>query len=244
MNQTSETNLTVQNFQPSIMTELAAARLKTPDEIYYPTSFDEDEMGETMVHSELIANFLKWLQFFFMSRNDVLIAANLNVYYEEGNPQKWLAPDLLVCFGVENKSRRIFKVWEEKQFPQVVFEVASDRTWRNDAEQKKDDYERLGVEEYYLLDPEREYLQQPLMAFHRENDKLKPIPVIDYRVFSPRLGLELVDMGKTFRFYDRTRQEFLMTLEESMTNLELVEAKLEQAEAEIARLQELLRQKQ
>ena len=61
------------------------------EEVYYPSEL-EDEMGETAIHFLLISEFFHLLRAFFAPQNDVAIAANLMVYYDEGNPKKWLAP--------------------------------------------------------------------------------------------------------------------------------------------------------
>ncbi len=137
------------------------------EEVYYTVEI-EGEIGETAFHFKLNALLYSLLEAYFSSCTDIAIAANMMVYYDKGNPKKWLAPDVFVCFGVENKLRRTFKTWEEGVFPQVVFEIASDSTFENDLGGKRLDYERLGVEEYNLLDAERAYLPSPLMAFHRE----------------------------------------------------------------------------
>ena len=134
------------------------------------------------------------------------------VYYEKRNPQKWLAPDVFVCFGVENKLRRVFKTWNEGVFPQVIFEIASETTFENDLGGKRLDYARLGVEEYYLLDPERDYLPSPLMAFRRDTGKLLSVNVENNRVFSPLLNLEIVDTGKSFRLFNPQTKEFLQAV--------------------------------
>ena len=139
--------------------------------VYYPAEL-EKEMGETAFHYKLAFLLFGLLEQYFSNENNVVIAANMMVYYDKGNTKKWLAPDIFVCFGVDNKLRRVFKTWEEGVFPQVVFEIASDSTFENDLGGKRLDYARLGVEEYYLLDPEREYLPSPLMAFHRQNGRL------------------------------------------------------------------------
>src|SRR5438874_12855421 len=139
--------------------------------VRYPAEI-EGEMGETAARYLLNSELFHLLRAFLMSRNDVAVAANMMVYYDEGNPQKWLVPDMFVCVGVKNANRHLFKTWEEGVFPQVIFEVASDETFENDLGGKRLDYARLGVEEYYLLDPEREYLPSPLMAFHRRAGRL------------------------------------------------------------------------
>lgn len=174
----------------------------------YPAEL-EDEMGETGLHYLLCSEFFHLLRTFFAKEQDVSVAANQMVYYEKRNTKKWLAPDVFVCFGVENKLRRVFKVWEEGVFPQVVFEMASDSTFENDLGGKRLDYARLGVEEYYLLDPEREFLPSPLMAFHRQNGRLLLKNIENNRVFSPLLNLEIVDTDKSFRLFDTQKKVFL-----------------------------------
>lgn len=181
------------------------------EEVFYPVEI-EGEMGETAIHYKLASLFFSLLEAFFDSRNDATIGANLMVYYDKGNPKKWLAPDVFVCFGAENKLRRTFKTWEEGVFPQVVFEIASDSTFENDLGGKRLDYARLGVEEYYLLDPEREYLPSPMMGFRRDNGRLLSVNVEDNKVFSPLLNLEIVDTGKSFRLFDPMEQKFLQAI--------------------------------
>ena len=177
----------------------------------YPAEL-EQEMGETGFHYKLAAIFFALLEQFFADRTDVSVAANQMVYYEKRNAQKWLAPDIFVCFGVENKLRRVFKTWNEGVFPQVVFEIASETTFENDLGGKRLDYARLGVEEYYLLDPERDYLPSPLMAFRRDTGKLLSVNVDNNRVFSPLLNLEIVDTGKSFRLFNAHTKEFLQAV--------------------------------
>ena len=181
------------------------------EEVYYPSEI-EGEMGETAIHYKIISLFYTLLESFFAARKDITVAANLMVYYEERNPKKWLAPDVYVCFGAENKLRRTFKIWEEGVFPQVIFEVASDSTFENDLGGKRLDYARLGVEEYYLLDPERQYLPSPLMAFRRDNGRLLSVNFENNRVHSPLLNLEIVDTGKSFRLFDPSEQKFLQAV--------------------------------
>ena len=269
MNQTHEQNQKPSNFPTHLATAAVTSseeleeKKRSPtspvrQEIYYPVP-TEDEMGETAIHYKQTQLIFALLENFFARRNDVLVTANMAVYYEETELARWYAPDVFVGFGADKTERRVFKIWEEGFFPQVVFEVASETTVESDLGKKYLEYDRLGAEEYYLLDPGREYLPQPLMAFQRENGgRLLSVKVADERVYSRRLGLEIVDTGRLFRLFDNTKQEFLLTLEEAETGLQLFETKFEQAEeerlkaeaenaelqAEIARLRELLNQKQ
>lgn len=189
----------------------------------------EDDMGETSIHIKLVTSLLWTLILFFKNRPDVFVSGNMNLYWEEGNPDKWLAPDLLVAFGVPAGERSIFQVWREGVCPQVIFEVASKRTWRADVSDKLEIYSDLGVEEYYLLDPSFEFLPMPMMAFHREGDRLIGTRIENDRVLSKRLGIEIVRDDNTFRLFDPVNAEFLLTLDDA-------DARIKELEAEIARL--------
>ena len=201
------------------------------EEIIYPEQ-REDDMGETSIHISLIADFLKILKLFFKKHEDVFLSGNMNLYYEEKNPNKWYAPDLLVAFGVPNHDRSSYQVWKEKVFPQVIFEVASERTWKTDVSEKLEIYSELGAEEYYILDPEFAYLPAPMMAFHRQGERLLTAPINNDRIFSPRLSLEILRTENNFRLFNPQTNEFLRTLEEAENELEKLKAEIEKLKAE------------
>lgn len=203
--------------------------------VYYPEE-REDDMGETSIHINLIADLLKTLKLFFKNREDVFLSANMNLYFEPGNSRRWYAPDLLVAFGVPNVERSSYLLWREKVFPQVLIEIASEKTWRNDVDEKLRMYEEFGAEEYYVLNPEFAYLPAPLMAFRRQNENLVEVEVIDGRIFSPRLNLEIVRTDNTFRLFNLQTNEFLLTLEESEEKRKQAENENEILKAEIERL--------
>jgi Uma2 family endonuclease len=197
-------------------------------EVYYPSE-EPKKVGETDYQHFQISILEQMLRLFLANRKDVYLASDLIVYYEEGNPNRRFAPDLMVCFGAEKKMRRTYKLWEEKVVPQVVVEVVSKETWQKDVTTKRRLYERLDVEEYYVIDPEYKYLPSPLFAYRLEFGELVRQAIGDKRIFSPRLGLELVDTGKDFRFFNPETQEFLPTNED-------LQNKIQQLEAELARL--------
>jgi Uma2 family endonuclease len=181
------------------------------DEIYYPESHDDD-MGESIVHYKLISYLFSALHAFFSANEEVMIAANLNLYFREGDPRKYYTPDLMIAFGAEKRNRQVYKLWEEKVFPQIVFEIASERTWKNDIGEKSEFYAEFGTEEYYLIDVERKYLPLPLMSYRLRDGRLRYVPLENDRVFSPLLKLEIVDTGKSFRLFDPARKEFLQAV--------------------------------
>ena len=211
------------------------------EEILYPDSH-EDDMGESSLHYELLAYLWNALRLLFRHQADVCIAANMNLYYEAGRPELYFTPDVMVAFGVAESRRRVYKLWEEQVFPQVIIEVASDRTWRNDLSDKVEFYGNMGAEEYYVLDTE-DFLPVPLMAYRQENGRLNPIYLPEDRAHSPRLGVEIRLTENGFRFFNPATQEFVRTLEEAediaadeATRAAAEATRAVAAEAEIARL--------
>jgi Uma2 family endonuclease len=192
----------------------------------------------------------------FGGRNDLYVGADMFVYYEEGNRNKKVSPDLFVCFGVPRRMRRVYKTWEDAHGLDWVLEVVSSGTWRNDLGHKRKLYAaRMGVKEYFVYDPEGDYLKRPLMGFRRQGTALEPFsPEPSGRFRSELLGLELGltavrrDLGRWelgFHAPDGTRllrpaealaQERRALERERQARAE-AEAELVRLRAEVARLQ-------
>lgn len=216
----------------------------------YPES-DGQPMGETELHIQLIMDLRAALSNFFRDQADVYVGSNLLLYYVEGQPKKFVVPDVFVARGVSKAVRRIYKLWEEGCPPNVVIEVSSRGTWGEDLQRKWRLYAQLGVKEYYIFDPEYDYLPPPtpLLAYRLGEGEYVPLEVTAGRVWSEELGLELVDTGETLRWCDPQTGQFLLTTAEEHTARRRAEADLrtevaarQRAEAEAARLrQELAR---
>jgi Uma2 family endonuclease len=123
------------------------------DTIDYPES-DGQPMAETDFHLKLMTNLLHALDTHFADGPQVYVSGNLLLYYVKGNPAKRVAPDVFVVRGVPKGDRRIYKLWEEGVPPGVVIKVSSRQTWREDLYTKLRLYEKLGVQEYFIFDPE------------------------------------------------------------------------------------------
>lgn len=200
------------------------------DEGFLIITNDEEEMSETTLHFALINYLYNALKLFLAEKENCFVAANLRISYDAENPLKWYAPDVLVAFDVENHERTSYHLPTEKIMPQVVFEVASAFTAGNDLGNKYADYARLGVEEYYLLDPDRSLLPDTLIAYQLQNSKLLPVPMKDKRIFSPRLGLEIIDTGDSFRLFDPQNSEPLHTPQEIAEENRILREKLAEIE--------------
>jgi len=136
--------------------------------IEYPSG-DGKPMAETWLHIRAIMWLHQALEDFFRDRPDAFIASDLFWYWEERNPSACMAPDVMVVLGVvprDPRERRSFYSWEEGgAIPSVVFEMASQNTWREDVGEKYHRYESLGVREYFLFDPEGLYLVPALQGY-------------------------------------------------------------------------------
>lgn len=199
----------------------------------YPES-DGKPMAETDIHRQLLSDLIGALETFFQNQPDLYVSGNLLIYYVEGNPKKRIAPDVFVARGVEKRQRRIYKLWEEGIAPQVVIELTSRQTWREDLQEKWRLYEELGVEEYFIFDPEYDYLDDPLVGYRLKDGKYKVRGARDRRLRSKVLGLELVDTGDTLRLFDPASGKFLPSMEESAG----AQQRLVELESELARYRE------
>jgi Uma2 family endonuclease len=200
-------------------------------EVKYPDS-DGKPMAETDLHRDEMLELIAMLRVRYEDRADVYVSGNLFVYYEEGNPAAVVAPDVFVVFGVPSARRRTYNLWLEGTPPAVVIEVTSRRTRREDLHGKRDVYTRLGVAEYFVYDPEADYLQPPLQGHRLEAGRYLPmVPTADGTLRSTRLELDLrMEEGRVALYDADTGERLLRTGEQA--------AALKAAEAEAARLRE------
>lgn len=208
------------------------------EEIFYPET-DGKPMAETDKHRDLMVELIESLKNFYAEDSEIYVTGDLFLYYLEGVPQECVAPDVMVCFGVPKKERRIYKLWEEKIAPSVVIELASHSTYKNDREGKRDLYEFLGVKEYFIYNPEYPKTLPSLLAYRLENREYQKISIENGRVSSEVLGLELVDTGNTLRLFNPQTEKFLPSLAELVGAEERAELERQRrfkAEAEIERL--------
>ncbi|HSK71572.1 MAG TPA: Uma2 family endonuclease [Pyrinomonadaceae bacterium] len=190
----------------------------------YPET-DENVMPEGIKHFLLSVRLASMLLAFFANRDDVKVFGNLMFYYEEGNPEKVISPDLMVCFGLKTMPESVYRLWEEKVVPSVVLELASPTTWFKDVSTKLAVYQKLGVKEYYVYDIEYKFLPEPLIAYRLIDGELVEVEVENGRILSESLNLELVDTGETLRLFNPETDRFLMTMEEMAARLAELENK-------------------
>ena len=186
-------------------------------------------------------------------RDDVYVAGNLFIYYQEGNRNAAVAPDIFVVLGVPNHKRRSYRLWDEGRVPDFVLEITSSSTWEEDQGRKRELYRRLGVTEYWQYDPTGAHLQPVLQGLELAAGEYVPIaagetaqglPALASRV----LGLELHATDDGLRFHDPVTGQYLPTSAEDAAARAAAEARADAeaqarsaAEARIAELEARLR---
>ena len=223
----------------------------SPVAVEYPSS-DGKPLAENDAQLAAILYAIGVLRVRFAGRRDVYVSGDLLVYYEEGNPRVSVAPDVFVVFGVEDRMRMSYKVWEEGKGPDFVLEVASPGTWREDMGPKREVYARLGVGEYWLYDPLGEHLSPVLQGYRLVGGVYERQPLLEsldgrLGLHSEGLGLDLWARGGEMRFRDpETGLDLLGHHEEHVSRrnaedrAEREAAARQAAEARVAELEALI----
>lgn len=192
----------------------------------------EDLMGETSFHADLVHYLMEVLRWMFRGKL-YAIYENLN-FYQTLNPNEYpVAPDIAVIPGVERRPLRSWVIGKTGPAPLVVLEIASKDTWRVDVKEKPPKYARLGVQEYFLYDPETpqnmKHMGRRLIGwqFNTTAQRLTElVPDQQGRMWSPILESFLVPDGAYLRLYDRNYQLRLTGEEAREQREQMLEQKL------------------
>ena len=194
----------------------AEAATTEPDAVEYP---ERQWIAQSVWHGDAVRLATDALENHFRDREDVLVAMELVVYYERGDNTAWLRPDVQVVFGVERGGNRsTYRVWDEGKAPDFVLEVASPSTAAHDARYKAGEYARIGVQEYWRLDPEGALMETALEGYAVTGGRYEPVEAVERpgggrQLRSRVLGLDLRtrkrDGATVLVFADpRTGEEF------------------------------------
>jgi Uma2 family endonuclease len=190
--------------------------------IHYPTG-DGQPVAETFAHLYAILMTIELLRL-HLDGQQATVLGNQYLYYSPGNPQKRIAPDVMVIFGVAPGGRDNYKIWEEGQTPSVVFEMTSPSTREQDDGAKKILYEQLGIQEYWQFDPKQEWILGGLKGYSLQQGLYQPIT----NDISLVLGLQLVVTDTLISFYQLgSGEKLLMPVE---LKAEMIAAKQESQE--------------
>lgn len=160
------------------------ATLAPTEKIYYPES-DGEPMASNTVQFKCIISVEGNIEVIFLNDPNVFIAGDFFWYPVEGRPDIRQAPDAMVVFGRPKGHRGSYLQWKEDNIaPQVVFEIVSPGNRAAEWVTKFLFYQRYGVEEYYIYDPDTGTWD----GWLRQGEELHPIENMVGWV-SPRLGI-------------------------------------------------------
>ncbi len=204
-------------------------------DIFYPES-DGKPMADNTLQFRWIVKIKENLEILFANVADVFIAGDLLWYPVEGNNALAVAPDAMIVFGRPKGDRRSYLQWQEDNIaPQVVFEILSHSNTQKEMAKKLEFYRKYGVEEYYLIDPDK----VELCGWLRRDDDLMVIDNIENWV-SPQLNIRFELTADQLEIYYPDGKQFLTPVELAQ-RAEQAEQQLAEAEARIKRLEERLK---
>lgn len=207
----------------------SATALKRP--IDYPED-DGEPLSDNTLQFRWIMTIQGGLDALFAQNPNVFVAGNLLWYPVEGDNVTRAAPDAMVVLGRPKGERGSYKQWEEGGIgPQVVFEVNSPGNRPNEIVRKFRFYERFGVEEYYIYDPDKLLL----VGYLRRSAVLEEIENMAGWI-SPRLGIRFEMSSGDLEIFRPDGRKFATYLElEEEVDIQRQRADKEQKLAESER---------
>ena len=209
---------------------------RTVAAVEYPSS-DGKPVAESDFQLTVLTYAREALRTHFRAREDVYVAANLLIYYQERDVDVRVAPDVFLVVGASSHERSSYLLWQEPKAPDWVREITSRSTRGEDQGRKRELYRRLGVAEYWQYDPTGDYLRPPLQGLELVAGEYEELPFREQgdgtRVMASEvLGLELRASVSGLRFHDPATGRDLLTHAESSAAQRQAEANWRQAEAE------------
>jgi Uma2 family endonuclease len=180
------------------------------EEIVYPDC-DGQPVSDNTLQFSWIVKIKENLEILFANDPNVFVAGDLLWYPVEGSNTIRRAPDAMVVFGRPKGYCGSYQQWHEDNLaPQVVFEILSPGNRLAEMNAKFEFYDRYGVEEYYLYNPDT----VDLMGWLRQSDGAARLQGINDLAgwVSPRLGVRF-ELGAELEIYTSTGELFLSPLE-------------------------------
>lgn len=185
-------------------------QLSTPQQptIKYPDS-DGQPIADNTKQFHWIVTIKENLELLFSDDPNVFIAGDLLWYPVEGNNQLCQAADVMVVFGRPKGDRGSYQQWQENNVtPQVAFEILSPGNRVKEMTKKFKFYDRYGIEEYYIYNPDN----NDLTGWQRIDNEFEIIEEMDQWV-SPRLGIRFVVKPDTLEIEKPNGDRFLSFVE-------------------------------
>lgn len=211
--------------------------------------FDNGENMDSPWHRANIELLIDSLECRWHDRKDFYTGGNMFVHFDEKRARNrdFRGPDFFVVLDTDHdKPRLTWTIWEEDgKYPDLILELLSPSTAREDLTTKKKVYERnFRLPEFLCYDPTTDRLQ----GWRYSGGKFVEIPIgPDGRIWSDVLGAFIGTWRGTYQGHEalwlrlfEADGSFILTGEEKQANLAIEEATRAEKEATRAE-QEALR---
>ena len=192
--------------------------------------FDPHErltVPDAMIQNPIMIELMHVLNGRFRSnqRPDIFLDSNTYICYDRRDLNVRVGPDCYVAFGVDARAirqRGLYLPWEVGKPPDFVVEVASPSTSRQDLRPKRDIYARIGIPEYWRVDPTGGDLYgQPLAGERLVEGAYQPMELTTepdgvLKGHSPALSLSLCWRDEWLYLYDPETGQYLMNIGQAL----------------------------
>ena len=207
--------------------------------IVYPES-DGMPLPDGHFQDPLFREIVSTLEAHFNDSPNIAVSGNTFIYYQEGNPQRWVSPDCYVAFDISMESierNNTYRIWEVGKPPDFALEIGSPSTATTDLVGKRELYAELGIGEYWRYDATGgDFYGEPLVGerlvegeYRRLELEREPGGLV--RGHSEVLGLDLCWDDGRLRFYDPATDRWLLNQMEEQARAESAETHATAAEA-------------
>ena len=237
------------------------------DPVHYPES-DGRFLPENRLQAQAIISLRNDLGLHLQHEPNAVLEGNHFIYYRPGDRTGWVAPDIYVMLDHVWKCRSPYRIWVEGKVPDFVLEVISPNSKIRNRVDKKALYSKLGVQEYFVFQPNEARLGERLVGYRLwggEYVELRPDPRlgperelrsetlgVSLRIAGPLIRVRNLDTGKDYLSHEelatvaeaaRARAEAAKArAEEARARAEEARVRTEAAKAELAALKALLAQ--
>lgn len=145
---------------------------------------ENPNMPGPKIKHQKISSFLLWKlgDIVFQTQKGFLFHAPTDVYFDEENA---LQPDILF---VSREKEAIVKEDAIYGAPDIIVEILSPSTGYYDLKKKFQVYEKYGVQEYFIIDPQ----DDEVIGYHNENGKFREFWRSTGKLKSGVLNVEVV----------------------------------------------------
>jgi Uma2 family endonuclease len=215
-------------YEPTHM--IAPIFTSTTTEIIYPDC-DGNPMSDNTKQFRWIVTIKENFELLYAEDSNVFVAGDLLWYPVEGNNTIRQAPDIMVAIGRPKGDRGSYQQWKEAGIlPQVVFEILSPDNRLAEMQRKLSFYDRYGVTEYYIYDPDR----IDFAGWVRTDGRLESIEESQGWI-SPQLGIRFSLEPDTLKIYRPDGQPFLSFVDLDLRR-QAAEQRADTAEQRVSKL--------